>query len=132
MLTDMDKSVLVAFAESGMNKTETAKKAFRSRANIYQCLERVEITTGLDPHNLFDLVQLLELAGVGREDLCPDAQTIIDRQQAKIIKLQNKNSKVRNERNRLKKEIERYKTALMNANKSYRKLWEEMRGAIDG
>ena len=64
MLTDMDKSVLVALAESGMDKTEAAKKAYRSRQNIYQCINRVKRKTGLDPCNVFQLAELLGLEKV--------------------------------------------------------------------
>ena len=153
MLTDLDKSVLVAFAECGMNKCKAAQKAYMHRHSVTYYLDLVKKKTGLDPYNLFQLAQLVGLVEIGREEFCDNTQFLFDRQQAEMTQLKdqnselqyernclkaelckekNKNSKLRNERNRQKKEIERYKTALVNANKSYRKLWEEMRGVIDG
>jgi septal ring factor EnvC (AmiA/AmiB activator) len=153
MLTDEDKVVLIAFAESGMNKSKTAEKAFMHRHNVTYHLERVKKETGLDPYNLFQLAQLVGLAEIGSEELLDNTQYLFDRQQAEMTQLKNqigelqderillksqlckeknKTSKLRNERNRQKKELERYKTALVNANKSYRKLWEETHGVCLG
>ena len=63
-LTDTDKDILISFAENNMSASETARKQYLHRNTIVYHLERVKSKTGLNPFNFYQLVQLMELAGV--------------------------------------------------------------------
>lgn len=61
-MNDLQKSVIIAFAENGMNVEKTARVMHYHRSNIIYHLENVEKKTGLNPRNFFDLIKLYELA----------------------------------------------------------------------
>lgn len=63
MLTDTQKGIIRAFAESGMNRTEAARRLFRHYNTVYYQLIRIKEKTGLNPWNFFDLHELLRMAG---------------------------------------------------------------------
>lgn len=64
MLTDAQKGIIRAFAESGMNRTEAARRLFRHYNTVYYQLIRIKEKTELNPWDFFDLHELLRMAGV--------------------------------------------------------------------
>lgn len=63
-LTDTDIKLLIAFAHNNMNATETSRQEYLHRNTIDYHLKKVKCVTGLDPYNFYELIQLMELAGV--------------------------------------------------------------------
>ena len=64
MLTDTQKEIIRAFAESGMNRTEASRQLFKHYNTVYYQLIRIKEKTGLNPWDFFDLHELLRMAGV--------------------------------------------------------------------
>jgi sugar diacid utilization regulator len=62
MMNDLQKSVVIAFAENDMTIYRTAQAMHYHRNNIHCHLRRVREKTGLDPYNFFDLIKLYEMA----------------------------------------------------------------------
>ena len=60
-MTQLDKDILVAFAKNGMVKSRTAQQLFMHHNTIEYHLQKVKKETGLDPHNLFHLAELLDI-----------------------------------------------------------------------
>ena len=63
-LNDLDKTILIEYANCSMNAAKTAEKLHFHRNNITYHLKKVERFTGLNPYNFYELVQILELMGV--------------------------------------------------------------------
>ena len=63
-LKDVDIEAFIEFAKYNMNAAETARHLYRHRNNIEYHLKKVERVTGLNPFRFYDLIQLLQLAGV--------------------------------------------------------------------
>jgi DNA-binding CsgD family transcriptional regulator len=63
MLTDTQKEIIRVFAESGMNRTEAARRLFRHYNTVYYQLIRIKEKTELNPWDFFDLHELLRMAG---------------------------------------------------------------------
>lgn len=61
-MTDIQKTIVKAFAENNMNTEAAAKKTFRHRNSVYVHLNLIQRKTGLDPRNFFDLIKLYEMA----------------------------------------------------------------------
>lgn len=70
-MTELDKSVLIAFAENGMNKSRTGKALFMHRNTVDYHLERVRQKTGKNPNDFFDLAAMLGMVEVVR---CKDCK----------------------------------------------------------
>jgi hypothetical protein len=64
MLTDTQNEIIRVFAESGMNRTEAARRLFVHYNTVYYQLIRIMDKTGLNPWDFFDLHELLRMAGV--------------------------------------------------------------------
>ena len=60
-LTDIQKELLIEFANNNMNVSKTARQQFMHRNTVVYHLEKVKTQTGLNPFNFFDLVRLLKL-----------------------------------------------------------------------
>jgi hypothetical protein len=63
-MTDLDKSVLIAFAENQMNKSKTGEALFMHRNTIDYHLKKVKEETGKDPNDFFELASLLGMVEV--------------------------------------------------------------------
>lgn len=62
MLTEFDAQIILAYADSGMKAYPAAPKVYTSANNFRYHLEKVKRETGLDPHNFYDLIELVEIA----------------------------------------------------------------------
>ena len=67
-LTDVDVSVVLAFAENNMRVTQTAKKLFLHRNTVQYHLDIVAKKTGLSPLKFYDLVKLVGILKEGADD----------------------------------------------------------------
>lgn len=67
-MTDVQKTVVKAYAEQSMNTRTTAKALHYHPNNIYEHLNRVREKTGLDPRNFFDLIKLYDMATGGADN----------------------------------------------------------------
>ena len=63
-LTDTDMKILIGFANNNMNASKIAKQLYMHRNTVMYHLEKIKMTTELNPLNFFELIQLMELAGV--------------------------------------------------------------------
>lgn len=61
MLTDVDKEVILAYADCNMNTYHAAKKIYLHRNTIMHHLKKVRRLTGLDPLNFYDLHKLVAM-----------------------------------------------------------------------
>ena len=72
-LNEVQKEVLIGLANNNMDVSKTARKLFRHRNSVVYHLEKVKVTTGLNPFNFYELIKLLELCGVdvfkGKDDI---------------------------------------------------------------
>lgn len=63
-LTDIQREVLVAYAECNMNMSQAAKKLYMHHNNVAHHLELIRKKSDLNPRNLFDLIKLLQFTGI--------------------------------------------------------------------
>ena len=89
-LTDIQREVLVAYAECGMTGSRVAEKLFVHPNSVVYNLDCAKKKTKLDPRNTFELIQLLQLIGATdyvevvrckdcvEQDKCPLYQTLGD------------------------------------------------------
>jgi carbohydrate diacid regulator len=63
-LTETDIKLLIEFANNNMNVSQTSKHEYLHRNTIVYHLKKVKRMTGLNPFNFYELIQLMELAGV--------------------------------------------------------------------
>ena len=61
-MNDLQKAVVIAFAECGMRAQKTARVMHYHRNNIVVHLGNIKKKTGLDPRNFFDLQKLYAMA----------------------------------------------------------------------
>ena len=66
-LTEMDKTVVVRYAENMMRMYRTAKELYMTHSGIHYHLISIKAKTGLDPKNFYDLVYLVRLIQKERE-----------------------------------------------------------------
>ena len=62
VLSEVNREVVLAFAECNMKIRETARKIFRHRNTVVYHLIQIKAITGLDPYNFYDLVKLVKMA----------------------------------------------------------------------
>lgn len=67
VLTDKQREVVLALADCSMSITKTSKKIFRNRNTVLYHIRKVNETTGKDPMNFYDLIELVE-ATIERKD----------------------------------------------------------------
>lgn len=60
MMDELDRDILIALVESGMNQSEVARRLYVHRNTIVYRLNRIRKTTGLDPLNVYDLIELIK------------------------------------------------------------------------
>lgn len=65
MLTDQDINVVLAFAQNNMKILTTAKAVYMNRNSIRYHLKKVKDHTGLNPHNFYDLIKLVDAIRIG-------------------------------------------------------------------
>lgn len=63
-LTDYEIETLIAFADNNMDASKTSRHQYLHRNTVVYRLEKVKRVTGLNPFNFYELIQLMELAGV--------------------------------------------------------------------
>lgn len=59
MMDELDRDILITLVESGMNQSEVARKLYVHRNTIAYRLNRIRKTTGLDPLNVYDLIEII-------------------------------------------------------------------------
>ena len=59
-LTVADRECCLAYAKYGMRLSETARRLIFHRNTVQYHLDQVKKKTGLDPHNFYDLVKLVQ------------------------------------------------------------------------
>ena len=62
MLSQLQKEVIIAFADNSMNASETARSMYIHRNTIAYHFEKIKQQTNLDPLNFYDLVELVKMA----------------------------------------------------------------------
>lgn len=60
-LTELDKAIVIAYANSNMNAAEVARSLRYDNSTVYYHLEKVSKSTGLDPRGFFSLHKLVTL-----------------------------------------------------------------------
>lgn len=66
-MSDLEKKIVLAFADNGMRSAATADAIFYHRNTITYHLERIHKKTGLDPYNFYDLYKLVTAIKTGEE-----------------------------------------------------------------
>lgn len=61
-LTDIEKEIILVYAECSMNATDTGRTLFMHRTTIQWHFQRIKAKTGLEPRRFYDLVNLAEMA----------------------------------------------------------------------
>lgn len=64
-VTWTQRHILMVYARCNMSRRKTAEACFLSLQDIDYHLRMVEVKTGLNPHNLKDLVKLIFMCGDG-------------------------------------------------------------------
>ena len=60
VLTEVDRAVLLSYADNNMNMSATARDSYLCRGSVEYHLNRVRQKTGLDPFKFHDLVELIQ------------------------------------------------------------------------
>ncbi len=68
-LTNSDLDTVLSFAEQGMKVYKVAENMYYSRNTIAYRLQKVKKFTGLDPHNFYDLITLVDMCKHDRNRL---------------------------------------------------------------
>lgn len=63
MLTEREKQIILTVAECDIILTAAAKKLYVHRNTLIFQLDKIQVKTGLDPRNFYDLVKLVEMVG---------------------------------------------------------------------
>lgn len=58
-LTEKEKEIILAFADSGMKCLEASRRIYVSRDTVSYHLKKAKEKTGLNPFNFYDLVGLI-------------------------------------------------------------------------
>lgn len=61
-LTDLEKEIILAYAECNMNATKASEKLFMGRTSIQWHFPKIKAKTGLEIWKFYDLVKLVEIA----------------------------------------------------------------------
>lgn len=62
MMSELQKRVVIAFAENDMRIDRTAAAMMYSRGTIQYYLDKIRRDTGLNPRCFFDLIKLYKIA----------------------------------------------------------------------
>lgn len=63
-LTNYEIETLIVFADNNMDASKTSRQQWLHRNTVIYRLKKVKRVTGLNPFNFYELIQLMELAGV--------------------------------------------------------------------
>jgi carbohydrate diacid regulator len=58
-ISDLDRLVLLAYAENNMDASKTSRNEYMHRNTVIYHLHRVNEKTGFDPFKFYDLLQLI-------------------------------------------------------------------------
>ena len=61
-MTDVEKSIILAFADNNMDFSKTARSANYHRNSVYYQMHRITKKYKLNPQNFYDLVELVKMA----------------------------------------------------------------------
>lgn len=61
-MTDFDAKIILAYAEAGMRPSCAAKIAYCNKCTVYKHFGYIEMETGLNPRNFYDLIELVKMA----------------------------------------------------------------------
>lgn len=68
MMDELDRDILITLVESGMNQSEVARRLHVHRNTVVYRLNKMRKTTGLNPLNVYDLIELIKRIKGGRND----------------------------------------------------------------
>ena len=68
MMDELDRDILITLVESGMNQSEVARRLCVHRNTVAYRLNKIRKTTGLNPLNVYDLIELIKRMKGGRND----------------------------------------------------------------
>lgn len=63
LLTEKEKQIILTVAEFNIRLTSAARKLYVHRNTLIFQLDKIQVKTGLDPRNFYDLVKLVEMVG---------------------------------------------------------------------
>ena len=66
-MTELEKNVILIYADNNMDISKTARAAKYHRNSIVYWLEKIKEKYGLNPRNFYDLIRLVEMAKGGAE-----------------------------------------------------------------
>ena len=64
-MTDVEKSIILAFADNNMDFSKTARSAHYHRNSIYYQMHRIMKKYKLNPQKFYDLIELVKMAKGG-------------------------------------------------------------------
>lgn len=67
-MDELDRDILITLVESGMNQSEVARRLHVHRNTVVYRLNKMRKTTGLNPLNVYDLIELIRRIKGGRND----------------------------------------------------------------
>lgn len=59
-----NKDIIRGLADNNLNTTATAKALYMGRRTLYRYIEQIKKSTGLNPLNFWDLIELMKMCGV--------------------------------------------------------------------
>ena len=68
MMDELDRDILIALVESGMNQSEVARRLHVHRNTVVYRLNKMRKTTDLNPLNVYDLIELIKRIKGERND----------------------------------------------------------------
>lgn len=68
MMNELDRDILITLVESGMNQSEVARRLHVHRNTVSYRLNKMRKTTGLNPLNVYDLIELIKRMKGGKND----------------------------------------------------------------
>ena len=67
-MDELDRDILITLVESGMNQSEVARRLHVHRNTVVYRLNKMRKTTGLNPLNVYDLIELIKRIKGERND----------------------------------------------------------------
>lgn len=68
LLDDVDRAILMAFANNGMSVKPTAEKTYYDRRTVSNRLTSIRLATGIDPRDFWGLHRLLSIIEAEKEE----------------------------------------------------------------
>ena len=60
-LSNVERNIILSLARNGLVRSRAAKDLFYSLNNIKYHVEKIQLKTGLNPMDFYDMVKLLEI-----------------------------------------------------------------------